>query len=212
MLRWQLKTENMSKKIPKNINNPSTEKKVSVAQNPENYKKSKISWHIGRADFDGEFGWQKILHKRLFIVKGNILSNFGIIIKDDFLHFASLKDLLSFLSSKKINQEDALKIVENLETAASLEVMKVYEHLRDFEKLTWQEIETAQTKRGHTRHHNIPVSDLSKAALKRLKELKLDDLDEIFSLRLEGDNRIFGIREFNTLIVLWYDEHHQVCP
>jgi hypothetical protein len=53
---------------------------------------------------------------------------------------------------------------------------------------------------------------LSKSALKRLKKLKLDDSAESFSLRLEGDSRIFGIREFNSFFVLWYDEHHQVCP
>ncbi len=202
----------MSKKLPKIIKNPSNEKRVLVTQNPENYKKHKIAWHIGRADFEGVFGWQNILNKHCFILDRDLLTKFGILINDDFLLFDSLKGLLNFLASKEINQENALKIVENTQTEASMKILKVYEHLRDFEKLTWQEIETAQSKRGNTKHHNIPVSDLSKPAVKRLKELKLDDLDELFSLRIEGDDRIFGIREFNTLIILWYDEHHKVCP
>ena len=45
-----------------------------------------------------------------------------------------------------------------------------------------------------------------------MKELKLDDIDEIYSLRLEGKLRVFGLRELNCLRILWIDREHEICP
>ena len=45
-----------------------------------------------------------------------------------------------------------------------------------------------------------------------LKRLKIDDIDSLFSLRLDGTLRIFGIRKQNYLQILWVDQNHEVCP
>lgn len=82
---------------------------------------------------------------------------------------------------------------------------KVQELLHEFEGLNWQQI-------IQTGSHPIQQNRLSKVAQERLAELKLDDLEEIMSFRLEGDMRVFCIRDKNLMHVFWYDPTHQVCP
>jgi len=42
---------------------------------------------------------------------------------------------------------------------------------------------------------------------------RLDELtDDLFSLRLEGDMRIWGIRLGRVLQLVWYDPRHEVYP
>lgn len=60
--------------------------------------------------------------------------------------------------------------------------------------------------------HNVVVGKLSPEAQHRLKELKLDDLGSIYSLRLSATERLWGILVHNTFSALWWDPDHQVCP
>lgn len=60
--------------------------------------------------------------------------------------------------------------------------------------------------------HLVDVEQLSKAARDRLAELRLDDYEQLLSLRLTGRKRIWGILEHNVVILLWWDPEHQVCP
>ena len=89
----------------------------------------------------------------------------------------------------------------------------LYPKLKEFEKLTWEEIEK-QTygKDGKSKNHPIEKSKLIKEAQDRLKVLNQDDIDEIYSLRLDGQLRIMGIRENNCLKILWIDTNHEICP
>ena len=84
-------------------------------------------------------------------------------------------------------------------------VLDVREKLAGFESMTWGEIEGF-------RNHFIPVDQLIPAARARLTELRLDDIDEVFSLRLSAKERIFGIRELAVLRLLWWDPGHAICP
>ena len=47
---------------------------------------------------------------------------------------------------------------------------------------------------------------------KRLCDLEKEDLDELYSLRLSGKKRIWGIKESNLLWFLWWDPEHEICP
>jgi hypothetical protein len=58
----------------------------------------------------------------------------------------------------------------------------------------------------------IPVHKLCAAARKRLTEVELDDLDELWELRPQGKERIWGVLDGNVFYVLWWDPEHQVCP
>ncbi len=80
--------------------------------------------------------------------------------------------------------------------------------LSDFETQTWNEILLISKKHNHS----ISVEDLSKEARKRLAERKLDDLEEVISLRLSGKERVFGVRQEIALTLLWWDPNHEVCP
>ena len=87
--------------------------------------------------------------------------------------------------------------------------------LQALEMKTWAIIandSSGKSKGKGTRNHHIAVHDLSKNARKRLKKIKLDDLDQLFSLRINGKKRLFGIVENHVMKLLWYDPRHEVCP
>ncbi len=85
---------------------------------------------------------------------------------------------------------------------------KIAEKLGHFETMTWGEIEG-----GDTGSHLVEVGDCPNPETpKRLGALNLDDVDTLFSLRLSGAKRIFGILNGDTLKLLWYDPHHTVWP
>lgn len=72
--------------------------------------------------------------------------------------------------------------------------------------MTWGEIEGANS-------HLIQISDCPNPRVqKRLNELRLDDYNELFSLRLSAKERVFGVLFGNVLKLLWYDPEHQVWP
>ena len=58
----------------------------------------------------------------------------------------------------------------------------------------------------------IPLHKLSPEAQRRLEELKLDDLDGLWELRLAGKQRIWGHREGHVFYLMWWDPEHTVCP
>lgn len=64
----------------------------------------------------------------------------------------------------------------------------------------------------HQGSHKIPVENLSLRAKAALKAIKLDDIDEIFSFRLEGRPRMHGLWRQGVVHVLWWDPDHEVCP
>lgn len=61
-------------------------------------------------------------------------------------------------------------------------------------------------------HHEIQLHKLTRDAQKRLRQLTFDDLDGLFSLRLTGKKRIFGVRKDPYFYVVWWDPEHKVCP
>ena len=73
------------------------------------------------------------------------------------------------------------------------------------EKLKWKEID------GNDNHHQ-PIADLCTEAQKRLVTLKHQVEDYIYSLRVDGPGRIWGIRYGEEFHVLWWDPDHSVRP
>jgi hypothetical protein len=84
---------------------------------------------------------------------------------------------------------------------------EIFEKLSHFESMTWAEILKAKKN-----HHAIDIDKLHRDAQKRLEALELNDIDELMSLRLTGEKRVFGIRDGRVLQLLWYDPEHEVCP
>lgn len=81
----------------------------------------------------------------------------------------------------------------------------VFPKMKNFESMKWSEILGRNS-------HEVRVADISKDAQKRLEHLNLEDVDKLVSLRLEGQERIWGIRMQQVFRILWWDPNHQVCP
>jgi hypothetical protein len=90
----------------------------------------------------------------------------------------------------------------------SEKAVEVRTKLGHFESMTWHQILTE----GGGHNHPIPVGDLCKTARDRLEDLRLEDIDELVSLRLGGAERVWGIRNGNVMLLLWWDPEHAVCP
>jgi hypothetical protein len=85
-------------------------------------------------------------------------------------------------------------------------IENVIPKLQDFETMLWSEIE------GKQGSHFVQLSDLSKTAQTRLEEISENDCDALFSLRISGKERIWGMRDINVLRIMWWDPDHLVCP
>lgn len=70
----------------------------------------------------------------------------------------------------------------------------------------------SEAELGAQGSHFVPVAHLKKEAQERLSELMLDDLDEVYSLRLGGQPRVISIRREGIMCILWWDPSHEVCP
>lgn len=93
----------------------------------------------------------------------------------------------------------------------SEDMRKTLQTFSKLETMTWGDIKKAaggKAKGNGTNNHFLPVDGFTKEAKNRLYELKLDDVDELFSLRLGNTVRIYGIRNDRVLQLLWYDRHH----
>jgi hypothetical protein len=89
------------------------------------------------------------------------------------------------------------------------EHIELIKSLHGFEKMPWSQIKQAAGGRSSgTNNHPLPIDKFNKDALKRLEELKLDDTDELFSLRLNNTLRLYGIRDGRVLRFIWHDPHH----
>src|SRR5258708_3981030 len=84
----------------------------------------------------------------------------------------------------------------------------VLQKLTDFESMTWREILFGSKKQ----HHSVTIDQICKEARERLEAIGLGDVESIISLRLSGQERIWGLRLDSTLLILWWDPTHQVCP
>lgn len=81
----------------------------------------------------------------------------------------------------------------------------VIEKFADFETMD-------EASLGANGCHFIDVTDLSKAAQDRLVAIKLDDLDQLYSMRISGKVRVHCVHRPRYMRVLWYDPEHNVCP
>jgi hypothetical protein len=81
----------------------------------------------------------------------------------------------------------------------------VVERLKRFESMTWGEIEGGE-------HHLVGVDRCSRKARERLAELRHDDAERLFSLRVTGRKRVYGLRDEHVLCFLWWDPEHEVFP
>jgi hypothetical protein len=91
----------------------------------------------------------------------------------------------------------------------------IIEFLTQMERLTWTEIQAQMTnnkKGGHRKHHAIPLDRLCPEAQRRLQDLRLDDLDDLFRFRLGNKPRLWGVIHEGVFYPVWWDPEHKVYP
>ena len=92
-------------------------------------------------------------------------------------------------------------------------VDSVMNHLKGKEGQLWKEIiaQSGGRSRGTNSHH-IKIAELTNEAQRRARYINLNE-SELFSMRFEGDVRLWGIIEPDgRFYVIWYDPNHKVCP
>ncbi|MBR7927158.1 hypothetical protein KBI51_03070 [Aerococcaceae bacterium zg-ZUI334] len=91
---------------------------------------------------------------------------------------------------------------------------QLFKKLRDFERMKWRDIiQTYGGKNRGTNHHYIDFRDMIQEAQERAKELNIvEHTDRLFSLRLQGKIRLFGILTDGIFRIVWYDNDHDICP
>lgn len=60
--------------------------------------------------------------------------------------------------------------------------------------------------------HFIEKDNLGAEAIRRLEELRHEDIDGPMSFRIAGRERVFCRRIGRAMHVLWWDPEHRVCP
>lgn len=83
--------------------------------------------------------------------------------------------------------------------------------LKDYEGMTWAGILSAAGGRSHgNNNHYENVSDLIPEAQRRWRDLQLEEFDRVFSLRLTGEYRLYGILQGGIFQVVWFDQKHEI--
>ncbi len=90
----------------------------------------------------------------------------------------------------------------------------ILEKLKAYEGLTWSEIQNASggKSKGHGNNNHFEyIGDLSKEAQQRCIALNLYE-DQLFSLRLTGKSRLYGLVDDGVFTIIWYDNAHEIYP
>lgn len=209
----------MTAKTPKIASSPSSGKIVKASVGI-NYKTMHPVWQLGIMDINGKWGYRSCAEIAEFkcsstladYIADNNLEDEADAIAELNGRYRDESDFFGKFSQGNIRQcpvELLPRISSDIHHNYFIE--KIYPKLREFESITWDELEK-QTYDNKSKHHPISKGKLCKEAQQRLEELGQGDVDEVFSLRLEGKLRLFGIRELNCLKILWIDQNHEVCP
>ena len=206
---------------------------ITAAKSPNEVKKEpkgshfnfdtlRPSWRISSYDKQGPWGLEYLLGPFVFSYSEDLLSLVLECLNDE------LNDCLTKLDGKEFSSISAFwdKVNRTVNTSLPIEVVstindcisrnkfmeKIYPKLVEFERITWTNIkEQSHMKNGRkvSNNHYIGFEHLSREAIDRLSALKLDDNDQIFSLRLEGTIRIYGFRKQSSLDIVWVDYDHK---
>lgn len=74
--------------------------------------------------------------------------------------------------------------------------------------MTWKDI--CKNNNSHTMRLNKIAKNAQTDLLEKLTNDY--DLDSVFSLRLSGKARIWGVREREAFYLLWWDPEHEIYP
>jgi hypothetical protein len=87
-------------------------------------------------------------------------------------------------------------------------ICSIMQHFKSYQNQTWADI------LGNERNHPVLIEDFAKFARDRIQDIFPGgvDFDELFTLRFNGAQRLWGIKVGEKYHVLWWDPEHEVCP
>ena len=91
-------------------------------------------------------------------------------------------------------------------------LQRILAFLAEMEKTTWADIVSRGAGNGRRMHHAQPIESLCPEARARLRQLNLDDRDEMFRFRLGGKLRLWGFLDGDIFYPVWWDPDHKVYP
>ena len=98
----------------------------------------------------------------------------------------------------------------NIDNGSTLK--NLHQKLKNFESMTWGEIEKKRGKSGKLNHF-MTIDKISANAQERFEKIRLsEEYDTLYSFHLSGTERLWGIRENEIYYILWWDKHHTVYP
>lgn len=207
---------------PKIAFNPDKENQIK-SNSPDSFYSLPICWRIGRFDIESKWGLNSAKGKLTFTLSDELLQLiidngdnelYEVIDELQKLEFKSLDNFIYKIHDnyrKLIDPQLIKKIVEN--ASFNFIVLNILPKLKEFENLSWNELDKDRHgKKGKSKHHFIDIAKLIGDAQKRLQNIGLSDLDQIYSLRLEGKLRLYGLRKQNCFEIVWVDTEHEICP
>jgi hypothetical protein len=81
---------------------------------------------------------------------------------------------------------------------------EVHDKLREYERDSMAQL---VSRYGN---HGIDTASLSKEARDRLVDIEQDDVEKLWSLRLSGKERVWGVITGSVFSLLWWDPEHTV--
>lgn len=209
--------------IPQSAATTIPKDKVPVSADID-YAGSHPCWRISNFDKNGPWGINSLIQfsfryteEILQIVADSNMNELSDAFDDlKEKEFCGRTDFWEKLQSK-CSKDIPIALIDKIEDVICRNVFfeKIFPKLKVLESNTWDEIRLQSHKsKGKMKSNNHPVQigDLCEKARNRLIDLKLDDNDELYSLRLEGTIRIYGIRKENYLDIIWVDLNHEVYP
>lgn len=196
-------------------------KHVVKSENPDIFNSKFPVWRFSELDFDGKWGWNYLGSVIRFTLSKEIeeilLESDNELVLDSFIN----------MSDKYYTYDKFIAhLNRNCKKDASLDLLfcilkhlkkdyfknKIIDKLSLFENSTWEKIKRERFgKKGKSKHHYQDIGQIDSQAQKRLIDLNLDDAD-LFTFRLEGSMRVWGILDRGVFSLLWFDPYHEIYP
>ncbi len=192
-----------------------------TTSNPSSYKNYNISWNIGLIDFESEYGLNVIKGKIRFEYTHDIFSavfeaeDEKLCSKLEKINGTVYDSVDAFFNTLHIGLPNPIPnsvikaIIKNISFTYFMN--ELFPQIKSVEGCSWMDIENA-THNGKSNSHFVDVKNLIPWARKRLEELGYKDRDQLYSLRLQGKLRLYGIRDFTCLKIIWIDTEHKIYP
>jgi hypothetical protein len=209
----------MSKKREIKHKDLNQSRKTKNNEDPELFNSKHPVWKFSEIDFDHKWGWNylgSVIKLRIDAeIEEELLKYGDEVVLDSILRMSDkyyTYDKLIAHLNRNTKQSATIDIVCSILKKVDRDYLKskIIDKLIQFEGETWEEIKRQQFgKNGKSKHHYQDFESLHPEARDRLIELQKDD-SPIFSFRLEGSMRVWGILDRGIFSILWFDPYHEI--